>query len=335
MFKNKELKSLRVADKDINYIEFTTDSDFVYDSTTFIQFKKPNNYAEIIGNLGFHTSNVIVKPALENDIDTITLLSLTVSDNNIYTHVIFEKDNEVVEVNTATSSMFLIHVVKLLISKKDVLVDMVIDNSLKYMNDIKYSKYFLEYVEPTNLMDTGLVHQNETIHYGDKIKLSGLTKITNILSGDLLNIVKHKGVDSLFFQPLGDSYNVTALESKLLKPDGDLFSNLDFHILENELEGLPNKEQDIFEEEFNSRSKVIYNMIDRYKKTLLNKESSLNNDEINLKIEKYKEIIKFEDKLAELKDYVNEYLSEDYSIILDVKSMNKLLAQNEISIVKI
>lgn len=230
----RELKSLKVNNKEYAYLELKTGDGVIHYNTTFIQVPITDKYLDMFKSIGGFSREVLHNPAKELDVNQLTIISKTVESNTIMTHFIYEKDNEKVELLTTVEGHFLGYVIDLFQKNEDIVGKLTVQNSLNYVEDEQYGECLEDYIEPASLNQSGLFYKGEPIMYGESFEIEGLTDIQDTLGGYLLIAVRDGGVNKLHVrvkEKMG-MFNIVT-EEILLKEDGSIYTNLEHVMLES------------------------------------------------------------------------------------------------------
>lgn len=228
----RELKIITIQNKPYNYIECETSNNNTYYDTTFIQVPIDDNYKDMFEGVGGFSRDVLYNSIKDLDVDQLTILSIPTKQYSMLTQFIFEKDGLEVHHVTTVEDLFLGHVVDFLTDNVHIVGEINVQNSLYYLHDDKYMKYFEHYHQPTSSQQSGLYYGEEPILFGESYSIKGLTNNQDTLQGDLLRVVKGGGVDGLYVQ-VNDSvggFNIVTQEI-LIKKDGTIFTYLDDDLL--------------------------------------------------------------------------------------------------------
>lgn len=324
---NKELKTLNVGGKDLNYIEYTTTGGVTFFSTTFMSFGIPSNYEDLFGGIGGTSREVLLNTVQEYEADTLTILSeVRGGENGVF--FLYEKEGEIKYDPVMIDFVFLQYVVKFVIKNETILGKVKVENSLQYLNDSKYGKYLEKYDEPVHVEQSGLFFGGEPILFGDTFLIKGLTGMENFFKGDLATIVA-SGVDTLQVKVNNEVGGWdTVSENSLLKEDGSLYTYMDFERDTNsEVKGFSD------EEILNYYIKMSMESTD---KRLANKRNALvesgeyTPEEVEEEMVKHKAIINYDKQLGKVKKRDKKELEERFPVILTRSGLNTVLKREEV-----
>ena len=331
MITSRELKQIEVNNKDFTYLENTLDNGLVYPTTTFIQFKIPENYEELFQSIGGYSRQVLLNPTKEVVADTITIVSTMEEDSELGIYILFEKDEDIVKELLSLSGIFLPYIIRFVKDNKESLGNVNWGNSLLYVEHEKYGGYLKDYKAPKSILDSGIHYGEETIHFGDTFKVHGLQNIQDILLGDLLKIVQTDNINTLVVK-VGSQEGAfgTIIDGYLEKENGKPYTCLDW------LKVIEDKTTEEHYAEYVEGALVSINRrIERFKKKLVRSEGEYTPKQLETEVNNYKERIGYDAEVEALKKDAMIELEEPYQAIVSKSGINTLLNKKEVTFEKV